>query len=378
MGFTGFYLTNKGAALLAKAVSGTTMEFTRAAIGSGDVPSGTAIEATTDLYAKVKDVPLADVTAVGGHATFQLQIVNNDVSTEFKWKEVGVYANDPEEGEILYAYGNAGENADTIPASTAGTVELTFNMVSNIANGVEVEVTVNQGVSFATTDDIGIAKEVAIASANKYADEAADNALKSAKEYTNTKDAETLTSAKEYANEVGAGARASASEYLNAHASSQIAHPELFAGKADGIQYNNGLLQLLSQGNAVGLPVSIALGGTINAFVSGVNNGSFTATAATNTFTIPSFDNTQTTTIIHNNLMLVRGVDYEVSAAGEVILAYNLEANETVYWITQNTTFDANDLENKDIFAPQYTYGTTDLSANSSKLATGTLYFVYE
>lgn len=28
--------------------------------------------------------------------------------------------------------------------------------------------------------------------------------------------------------------------------------------------------------------------------------------------------------------------------------------------------------------APQYTYGTTDLTAGSSTLATGTLYFVYE
>lgn len=39
-------------------------------------------------------------------------------------------------------------------------------------------------------------------------------------------------------------------------------------------------------------------------------------------------------------------------------------------------TYSKNESDTK--FAPAYTYGTTDLTAGTSKLETGKLYFVYE
>ena len=154
MGFTSFYLTNKGAALLAKAESGTTLTFTKGAIGKGVLESGVNLAAITALSDKVKDVPLAGIAVSGQQATFKLQIINNDIQTAFQWTEIGLFANDPDEGEILYAYGYAGSSADTMPSKSEAAVEFVFNMIGRITNAVQVEVDITQGQIYATKDDI--------------------------------------------------------------------------------------------------------------------------------------------------------------------------------------------------------------------------------
>ena len=193
----------------------------------------------------------------------------------------------------------------------------------------------------------------------------------------------------------------------------------------DTLKYQNSLLYLMSGDKQVGLPVQIigGTGGTSYAtvYVSGYATGAFTATEATNTFTVPEYTTTKVYFFVHDNLSLVKGVNYTVSDTGVVVLDYTLQAGETVYWSAFDTGYDANYLENKEIFdeagsaeqaeanangytdekvaglattaelaeletelssaisskAPAYTYSTTDIGAGSA-LATGKLYFVYE
>lgn len=124
-------------------------------------------------------------------------------------------------------------------------------------------------------------------------------------------------------------------------------------GKADGMTYNNGQLQLKSGSNNVGLPVGLAMGGSVNAFVSGVNNFSYTATANGQTaFKIPiTYVTTDIVELYIANLTLVRGTDFSVGTDGTVTLVSPLKLGDVVYGELQHTSYDANDLLHKEIFA---------------------------
>ena len=101
-------ITRKGLALLAKAQSGQCrIELTKAASGNGVYDSG-EIE-KLELHEELKSV--RQVLSFSGHPTIVDEdqvlictIINNDELTEgYYILEYGIYANDPDEGEILYA-----------------------------------------------------------------------------------------------------------------------------------------------------------------------------------------------------------------------------------------------------------------------------------
>ncbi|MEA4922143.1 MAG: phage tail protein [Eubacteriaceae bacterium] len=156
MAFTNFYLTDKGATLQARVQAGATLTFTKAACGKGDVPAGTLPTAMTALANKVKDLAISNIVRSGKTATIRMQFTNKD-TTAFNWKEIGLYATDPVEGEILYCYGNCGANADAIPAGSSTLMEFTMNMVVQISTSTDMTLTIDDSLIYATNRDISAA-----------------------------------------------------------------------------------------------------------------------------------------------------------------------------------------------------------------------------
>ncbi|MGN7360010.1 tail fiber protein [Paenibacillus sp. SAF-054] len=115
-------LTNKGVALQAKAQSGVQLKYTKFVIGDGRL-TGQSMPALTNVISPKKSVPITKLKMTPpNQATVGFVLSNQDVSTGFFFRELGLYAMDPDEGEILYLYANAGETADYIPPGTTGTV----------------------------------------------------------------------------------------------------------------------------------------------------------------------------------------------------------------------------------------------------------------
>jgi len=157
MGFTNFYLTNMGSNLLGKTQTGTVLKFTKAQVGSGSVPDGTAMTSVTGLYGREKEIQISSVTTSAKQAQINLQFTNTGVTTAFKWTEIGIFAMDPTEGEILYAYGNAGDAGDPITAESQGPMEFLFTMIVKIDNSTAVTVDINNSLIYATKDDVSVA-----------------------------------------------------------------------------------------------------------------------------------------------------------------------------------------------------------------------------
>ena len=147
-------ITKEGVALIAKAMEGKKVEFTKLTVGDGYMPAGVTPNEMTDVVNRLIDIPVNQLKPQTGNAFLVGgSFSNTDLNVGFFYRELGLYANDPDKGEILYAYGNAADQADFISPAADGT--LTEKMVSLIVYvGPGVEVTITMGTTaYASQED---------------------------------------------------------------------------------------------------------------------------------------------------------------------------------------------------------------------------------
>lgn len=131
----GFSLTDKGFDLQSKVDAGTaTLRFTKVSIGSGKAQGSVPSE----LVHKEKDLTIGSITPEGALVKIVSTLTNVGVKKAFKEQEMGLYAQDPDEGEILFAY-MTDDNPDTLPAEGSTTIvtkritlALTFSNTGNV------------------------------------------------------------------------------------------------------------------------------------------------------------------------------------------------------------------------------------------------------
>ena len=132
----GTVLTNKGLALITKLMAAqATLSFSRVAVGTGRVPSGYDAKNMTGLNEYKMDATIESCgvsTEQSDVAYIVTQISSVGVSTGFAITEAGVFATDPDDGEILYAYLDLTQDPQYIYASTDAIskfAEITFNVL---------------------------------------------------------------------------------------------------------------------------------------------------------------------------------------------------------------------------------------------------------
>lgn len=140
--FNAGVLTAKGQALLAKWQSGRCVpQITKAAVGSGSYVAGEKVTSRTALKSQKAVVGFSSMEIVN-QATLILKFIisNKDLRSGFRVTEVGIYAVDPDIGEVLYsiAVTKDAENADWLPAYNGqypSTIIFQYQMeVSNASN----------------------------------------------------------------------------------------------------------------------------------------------------------------------------------------------------------------------------------------------------
>ena len=105
--FGGMELTNAGRNILAKALLGKTLKFTRAWAGDGYLPEGVDVREMTQIVKPHREMETAKITVV---------LTNKELTTGFFFREIGLFAEDPDTGaEFLYGYCNSGDTADYMP-----------------------------------------------------------------------------------------------------------------------------------------------------------------------------------------------------------------------------------------------------------------------
>ena len=154
-------LTNAGQALQTKVLAGATLTFTRIALGDGQL-NGQPIAPLTALISQKATVEVDSVRVVN---TSTAQVAgffsNADISTGFWWRETGVFAQDPDVGEILYGYTNAGDAGDYIPTVADTRVEKYIYCSIAVANADTVNITIPSSDTYIPMSQKGNAGGVA-------------------------------------------------------------------------------------------------------------------------------------------------------------------------------------------------------------------------
>lgn len=124
--------TEAARALLSKCQAGAEMCFTRVKIGSGMLGEVDP-DTITDI---IQEESVRDITSIQrtGDTTYVKFLLTNDNKVPYYLREIALLAKDPDLGEIVYLYGNDGENAELIETADRAPLERETTLVVSVSN----------------------------------------------------------------------------------------------------------------------------------------------------------------------------------------------------------------------------------------------------
>lgn len=142
--FNSMVLTNKGQVLYAKAQAGATINFTKLAVGTGNI--GTTDPTTlTELINRKFNIAIQGktVNTLEKVALISGTLTNESMTESVYIQEIGIYAQDPDDGEILYGYASAGQYGDYTSPASNGPYSWNYQVYAAIGNAANVTVTLS-------------------------------------------------------------------------------------------------------------------------------------------------------------------------------------------------------------------------------------------
>lgn len=148
-------VTNKGLALQAKQVTGSTISFTRVVTGTA-VTSLVHLKELTSISNIKQTVPVSSITVSDNTFTIKALLTNNGLSSSYDLSQIGFYATDPDDGEILYAVAQISEPKEMPKASDSPgySIEFYFKFDKSQETNVTVEIDPAGFVTVEIAEDI--------------------------------------------------------------------------------------------------------------------------------------------------------------------------------------------------------------------------------
>lgn len=152
--FRQLIITNKGQSLMAKLIAGkANVTFTKVA-ASATTYNDSQIPALTALSNIKQQVAVSKVTRINSVAVqVDAAMENSALTTGYYMNSLGLYANDPDEGEILYAVAGANVGAYMPPYNGITVSGAYLKLVTTVSNASNVSMTVDPA-AVATVGDI--------------------------------------------------------------------------------------------------------------------------------------------------------------------------------------------------------------------------------
>lgn len=161
--FSRYALTDNGKALIAKShIKNTGISFTRAATGSGIWEDGENLEVATKLKNEKQTFPFSSIQVIAGNDStviLTVDITNEKLNELYILNEMGIFATDPDKGEILYAISIADSNTVAIPANNSvGISDIVEKITIEVANAKDV--TIETSGAHVTADEFERLKKI--------------------------------------------------------------------------------------------------------------------------------------------------------------------------------------------------------------------------
>lgn len=119
-------LTEKGIALQNKLFGGQTLKIKRVKAGAGAVPP-VNLRQQTEISDERQEITLQPVQTEGDKAVIPVLLENTELKESYKLCQIGFYAEDPEEGEILYCIAQTAEGKNIPSAAESPGFSITWN-----------------------------------------------------------------------------------------------------------------------------------------------------------------------------------------------------------------------------------------------------------
>lgn len=149
---SGMILTNTGRAMLAQALSGHTLTFTRAMTGDGTLGTRDA-RTLTALISSKRELPIQSISAITSTGTCEivLEMTNKGLKQGFFVREYGVYAKIDNGSEALYSYCNKGNEAGYLEGENGiDLINYTLSLVTVIDQAANVTAYITNSNQYVT------------------------------------------------------------------------------------------------------------------------------------------------------------------------------------------------------------------------------------
>lgn len=147
-------LTDVGRNLLIRGIGGERITFTRFKIGNGEL--GDKDQATlTDIINPIVEFPITSADASNeGYVELSGYFDSGDITSDFRWRELGIFAKGEDEVEQLYAYVNDDENAGILKADSEDVVvEQNVSVIVAIGTAENVTALISPSALYAPKED---------------------------------------------------------------------------------------------------------------------------------------------------------------------------------------------------------------------------------
>ena len=150
-------ITEAGLNLIAAGMDGDTICFTKFIMGDSAY-SGDLTQVTSVITPRFT-LPIGQITRRDNQVTLKGILTFRLVPTGFTWRELGLFVKDPAGGsDILYAYGNAGEEGDYIPGADETTLnERVLQLTVAVSSASEVTAEIGGSGIFVTYEEMNAA-----------------------------------------------------------------------------------------------------------------------------------------------------------------------------------------------------------------------------
>lgn len=147
-------LTNRGRVLQNKAQAGVQLKYTKIVIGDGQL-GNQSIGPLLGVISPKMTVPITRLRVSGDSALIGMTFNNDAVTVGFTWRELGIYAQDPDLGEIMYFYANAGTTGSYIPpGGGSDIVEMSYDQNVFVGTAQNITAEINESLVYATRQEL--------------------------------------------------------------------------------------------------------------------------------------------------------------------------------------------------------------------------------
>lgn len=135
-------LTDQGKALQAKLMKGQTLKIKRVTTGAGKVPV-VDLRQQTSVTEGGYDITLQPARTEGDSTILSVLLENRGLEKSYELWQVGFYAEDPDEGEILFCLAQASETKNIPSEAESPGFSITWDFYFNTSNTVPFEMVLN-------------------------------------------------------------------------------------------------------------------------------------------------------------------------------------------------------------------------------------------